>query len=236
MKTQTARITGDLMSSAKTAQAQAQIADTSSQAQSLRHLQSMTDSSPQVSQLKALQALTRHAADTSNSRSASVIQRFRGAAGTAEAAAEVPMTLNHLFVANHVAEDEGEAITKTNARILGNGPQAMKNGVLANSLAPLADWTTAINNSTVVLPPQEDWGGELGFDNANDYGDKLTEVAVTGWEAKGTANAVTATDKAISKFVGGRWTVAGGTTTDDSNDNASAAATHVTVDIDHCTQ
>ncbi|PRC91836.1 hypothetical protein S2091_3392 [Solimicrobium silvestre] len=211
--------------------------DNRPQANALRRLQSLSENAPQMSQLQTLQAKAANASSLTKWHSTEfVAQRFRGATGTAEAAAEVPMTLNNAFVKNHVAEDAQEAINKTNQRILDvNEPAAMKTGSLANSLAPLATWETAINGSEVVLPPQDDWGGEYGFDDTTTYNHKLTGFTVKGWEAKGKANAVIATEKEISKYVGGEWKVAGGTTTNGSNVNTSADATHVTVDIDHCT-
>ncbi len=222
-----------------------QLVESGSQANHVQKLQHLANNSLRVKQLKAYQDLAKASprvqaltqlhvpAQRSIATQNPIIQRFKGAPQTAEAAADVPITLNARFTLNHVAEDEDEAIAKTEARIATGQPPAMVAGILANSLAPAQTWLDAMNASEVVLPSADDWGDPYGFEDANGYNVALDTLEVQGWEARGLANNVAAEAKEITKSVGGTWAVAGSEYVDE-DDNPNPQDTHVSVDIDHC--
>jgi len=171
------------------------------------------------------------------------IQLFRAAPGTAEAGGNVPITLDaDTFVKKHVATDDADAVTKTQARIDdSNAPQSMAEGTLANSLATQADWIAAMDADTTVLPPTDSWGP--GIDYTEDDSGRavnLGPIAVDGWEAQGTSGSITATSRRISKYVAGDWKVESDDSESDEeeskSDSGSDAAPNVSLTIDHLTQ
>lgn len=161
-----------------------------------------------------------------------VVQCLKGAKGTAQEGQPVPYTLNQEFITKHVANNIGEAVSVTEARIETGGPPGIVAGTAPNNLAKQADWESAIDSSDVVVPPPGEWSGEYG-DISDTWVERLAKVEVNGWEAIGTKGNVTAKVATNKKYLGGKWKVSN-CRFDDSEEYINASG-NVSVDISHLT-
>lgn len=160
-----------------------------------------------------------------------VVQRLKGATGTAQEDDDVTFTLNQEFIDKHVANDKAEAEQVTERRIATGKPPGIVEGTAPNNLAKEADWKTAIKDSTDSVPPEGDWSCEYG--KSEEFNERLTKVSVPGWEAQGKTGNVNVKATTNKKYVGGLWCVDGGT--DNGEGGFTEGTATVTVDISHLT-
>lgn len=163
-----------------------------------------------------------------------VVQRLKGAKGTAQEDKPVPYTLNQEFITKHVANNIGEAVSVTEARIDTGGPPGIVAGTAPNNLAKRADWESAIDNSDALVPPAGEWSGEDYGDTSDNWEERLVKVEVNGWEAIGTKGNVTAKVANNKKYLGGKWSVTN-CKFDEKSDSYIDATGNVSVDISHLT-
>jgi hypothetical protein len=183
-----------------------------------------------ATQLK-LQAMANNSITGRSTLAGPVVQRLKGAAGTAQEDAAVAFTLNQEFIDKHVANDETEAEQVTERRIATGKPPGIVAGTAPNNLAKEADWRKAIDDSTDSVPPEGEWSCEYG--KSAEFNERLTKVSVPGWEAQGTAGNVSVKTTTNKKYVGGLWSVDGGT--DDGEGGFTEGTATVTMDISHLT-
>lgn len=220
-----------------------------------KKLQELADNSPQVNQLKAFQEMANKSSQlkqshqvfqqknnnslpqSSSNSSVPVVQRLKGAPGTAEEGTEVTFTISDDFKEKHVANNSAEAVQATERRIATGKPPGIVAGTAPNNLAKLADWNKAIEDSTDLVPPENVWGGDNGFEDKRQFVNQLAKVEVAGWEAQGTKGNVVAKVTTNKKYVGGHWEVTGSEFNDeeDGDGEYKQKSGSVTMDIDHLT-
>ncbi|MBB1201203.1 hypothetical protein EGM70_12990 [Enterobacteriaceae bacterium 89] len=158
-----------------------------------------------------------------------VVQRLKGAKGTAQENQKAPYTLNPEFITKHVANNLAEAISVTEDRIKTGSPPGIVAGIAPNNLAKESEWRAAIDSCDDIVPPEDEWEGGYGDDTQ--WAERIASVSVNGWEAIGTKGNVTAKVATNKKSLGGQWTVSG--CQFDTNQDYVNASGKAGVDISH---